>query len=118
MLRIYEPDILRAIENYIIYGLHPGSYALRLLMQDTDSIDFAHYIIKKGDYDYHQNHVEFVESMPEEFKGPDMENWPGIIHLSQSQQFQLFFSLKLKEDRYSQKLFEKYQEDIENSIDK
>ena len=67
--------IIEAIEVFISHGINPGSCVELLLRGEYDeAYKHAHPLIKP----YWEDHIAYVESMPEACRGENFDDWIGI----------------------------------------
>jgi len=70
-----DENIKNSIDVWIDHGINPGSCTELLLRGDYDeAFKHAHPMIKP----FWEDHIEYVESMPEACRGENFDEWPGI----------------------------------------
>jgi len=67
-----DTSIIEAIETWASHGIYPGSCTTLLLKGEYDeALKHAHPLIKP----HWQDHITYVESLPKEYRGENMEAW-------------------------------------------
>ena len=80
--REYEvcDSIVGAIENWINYGLEPGSCTEFLLRGDYERAKLSAHMLLRPDRIWNE-HVEFVKNcVPEYCRGENYDTWKGMEH--------------------------------------
>ena len=71
-----DENIISAIKVWINHGIKPGSCTELLLRGEYDeAFKHAHPLIKP----FWEDHIKYVEMLPEECRGEHFDTWPGMF---------------------------------------
>jgi len=70
-----DENIICAVDSWIQHGINPGSCTELLLRGKYDeAFKHAHPLIKP----YWEDHITYIESLPEACRGKNFDTWKGM----------------------------------------